>query len=360
MSDAIATQRLRVESTALQTEAIQLAATAIREGKLVAFPTETVYGLGANAFNTTAIARIFAAKGRPSSNPLIVHLATVDHLATVATEIPDLAQRLLTQFAPGPLTLVLPRHPRVPAIVSAGLSTIAVRIPHHPVAHALLVASNVPIAAPSANRSNYPSPTTADHVVDDLWGRIDIVLDGGPTPIGIESTVVDLTTDVPRLLRPGSISLEQLLTIVPSLDLTLHRAANSDTAPTASPGMSLKHYAPQAQVLLFQGDRPAVLAHMQARASDLVQAGQRLGLLVTDEDADQFAFLVSQPTVMMSRLGTNKDIATIAHRLFAALRELDHWGADLILMRAVDPHGLGLAIYDRLFRAAAGQIIQCD
>ncbi len=374
-----------VNSQHPEVAAIQQAALAIQQGKLVAFPTETVYGLGANALDPEAISRIFAAKGRPSTNPLIVHLAHSHQLDRVAVAIPELAWQLFASFAPGPLTLILQRHPCVPDAVSSGLPTIAVRVPSHPVAQALLTAATVPIAAPSANRSNRPSPTTATHVLDDLQGQVDVVLDGGATPIGVESTVLDLTSNPPRLLRPGSLPVESLREVLPTLDYQHYPISHQDqfsqvsqvsqnasrngnpdvsqnNAFTPSPGMSLKHYAPAAQFFLFQGEQQAVLAAMLQVVAPLIQAGKRFGLLLVDEDA---TYLASQPAlatphVKIITLGRETDATTIAQRLFSGLRELDRWGAEVILARMIAPEGLGLAIADRLFRAAAGHIIRCS
>jgi len=351
----IATQVLRVDPQFPDPQIIQQAAEGLRSGQLVAFPTETVYGLGANALNSDAVQQIFWAKQRPATNPLIVHLANVDQLAQVCEPIPDQVYSLAEVFWPGALTLVLPRRAQVPALVSAGLATVAVRVPSHPVAQALLVASELAIAAPSANLFTRPSPTTAAHVLADLQGRVDLVVDGGPTPIGVESTVIDLTTDPPQLLRPGGVALEALQSLIPNLAVPFHRVSLDTQSASPAPGMLLKHYSPQAKVLLFQGDRESTLTEIAARAAILTQQGQQVGLLTTHEDVDRFVSLNLKTVI----LGSEAELSGIARSLFAGLRFLDQQAVDVILVREIGKTGLGLALWDRLLRAANGQVIKC-
>ena len=343
-----------VDSAAPEPAAITAAAAVIRRGHLVAFPTETVYGLGANACDEAAIARIFAAKARPFADPLIVHLAAADQLVAVCDDIPPLAWELAAAFWPGPLTLVLRRSALIAANVSGGRDTVAVRVPAHPVAHALLVASGVPIAAPSANRFSRPSPTTAQHVLEDLDGRVDIVLDAGATTIGLESTVVDLTSDPPRLLRPGGIPAEELLAYIPDLHVpgapTVARLEDGLVAP----GTLLRHYSPRARVLLVRGDGAAFCALARAAAELAGARGLRIGLLVTDADLPCCAAL---PAATVS-LGAGDDYPALARTLFARLRSLDAIGVDIILAREIALTGLGRAVRDRLFRAAEGVVIE--
>ncbi len=337
-------------------ETIAEAAAAIAAGHLVAFPTETVYGLGANALDAAAVARIFAAKQRPSTDPLIVHLAVASQLERVTVDVPPVVERLAERFWPGPLTLVLRRGPHVPPNVSAGRDTVAVRVPAHPIAHALLAACDLPIAAPSANLFSRPSPTTAQHVYADLAGRVDIILDGGPTPIGLESTVVDLTQTPPALLRPGGVPVELLLDLLPDLRVPLAPTVAAEGEAAASPGTLLKHYAPHAAVVLLRGDAAAARTVAQAILDLLHGAGLRAGVLVPDEEYALYAGLHAE----VIGLGPAADPLAVARYLFARLRELDSLGVDVILAREVAAGGLGTAIRDRLFRAAEGRILDVD
>jgi len=322
--------------------AVLQAAAIIRSGGLVAFPTETVYGLGANALDAQAVAGIYRAKQRPLNDPLIVHIASpadVDALADLSG-LPTKAEALIARFWPGPLTLVLPRRPALPPLVSAGLDTVAVRMPNHPVALALIHASGVPIAAPSANRFGHVSPTTAQHVLDDLDGRIDAVLDGGPTIVGVESTVLDLTSDPPRILRPGGVPRDQLNAILPNIAPD-GLATSAPTEAMPSPGMLPSHYAPRARLRVCRdlqemlGQREAYLAH-----------GRSVGLLVRADQREACAGC--HPYFV---LGDGMD--EIARNLYAGLRALDALGVNDILVTAVPREGLGEAIADRLMRASA-------
>lgn len=346
------TLTLKVSATAPEADIIEQAAQLIRAGRLVAFPTETVYGLGANALEAEAIDRIFEAKGRPTTDPFIAHIASSDQLTDLALDIPVLAMVLSKRLWPGPLTLVLKRNPRVPANLSAGRETVAVRQPSHPVAAALIRAAGVPIAAPSANLFSRPSPTTAQHVLNDLDGRVDLILDGGPTPLGLESTVLDLTVDPPAILRPGGVAAETLRELIPNLTIA-HRAL-APTQAASSPGQLLKHYAPTAPLSLFVGPRQAVLARMRLAVHHYVAEEQKVALLLATSELAEFANL---PTTTFD-LGD--DLATVAQRLFTGLRELDAQNPDIILAHDFGRNGLGLAVWDRLFRAARGKIIEVE
>lgn len=345
---SLRTRVLRVDPNAPDADAIASAGRTIRAGGLVAFPTETVYGLGANALDEEAIAKIFAAKGRPASDPLIVHIARFEQLSQVARAIPAEAFALSRRFWPGPLTLVLEKAGGIPANLTASLNTVAVRMPDHEVALALLRSADVPIAAPSANQFSRPSPTCAQHVIDDLADRVDVVLDGGNTPIGLESTIVSLVEDEPRVLRPGGISLESLREAMPNLRYKPSYLA--DDVPSApAPGTMLRHYSPRAKVILFSGaDDAQVFAAMRAE----IAAHERVGILASDADAREFADL----DVAIERLGADAEEA--ARQLFAALRSLDQQGVDCILARAPERRGLGLAVWDRLLRAAVGSLVE--
>lgn len=342
------TRVMRVNSNNPEPDVIAQAAAVIRAGGLVAFPTETVYGLGANATDAEAIARIFSAKDRPTSDPLIVHLAEAAQLESVALHVPPMAQEL-TALWPGPLTMVLERQPHIPGSVSAGLVTVAVRVPSHPVAHALIAAAGVPIAAPSANRFSRPSATTAAHVLEDLRGYVDLVLDGGAAPIGIESTIVDLTSEPPRILRYGAVQPEQFEALgFVAEALTMHE----DGAAKPAPGMMLKHYSPRAQLRFYGDGAPleTLLLQMQMDARNLTEGGFQIGVLAPDSEAELFANL----QVQVVRLGASLD--QIASHLFAAMRELDAAGVNVILARGYEQRGLGAALNERLLRAAEGQI----
>jgi len=330
---------------------IEVAARLIREGGLIAFATETVYGLGANAFDAQAVGKIFEAKGRPASDPVIVHIASPDQLKDVVTDMPELARHLAREFWPGPLTLVLRRHAKIPPIVSAGRETVAVRMPNHPVPQALITVAGLPVAAPSANLFSHPSATTARHVLDDLNGRIDLILDSGSTTIGLESTVIDLTAATPMILRPGGVPVESLRRFAPTLEVAAHYLQSEAAAP--SPGLLKKHYSPKAQMRLFTGPFRQVIGAMRQAAHLLVAEDKKVGVLVPDEDQRYFADLQAQ----MVLLGPRADLSQIASNLFAAIRELDKRGVDVILVRGLGHTGLGLAIWDRLMRASEGNVV---
>lgn len=346
----IVTQIWHIDAMMPDAALINAAAQILRSGGLVAFPTETVYGLGANALDSDSVARIFAAKGRPASDPIIVHVHSLDQLPIVAAEIPALAYDLARVFWPGPLTLVLRRSSAVPAVVSAGHDTIAVRMPSHPAAVALLKASGLPIAAPSANRFARPSATTAKHVYEDLNGRIEAILDAGPTNIGVESTILDLTKPIPEVLRPGGVSVESLRSFIPELRV-ISRHLQVDDQMIEAPGMLLKHYSPRAALRLFSGQPPAVMDAMQKEAFVLKAEGQTFGLLIPDFESSAF---IPEPLVSVS-LGNS--LEEISRHLFDGMRALDQQQVDVILAHLFEPQGLGLALNDRLFRAAEGRLI---
>jgi L-threonylcarbamoyladenylate synthase len=339
---------------------IARAADCLRRGGLVAFPTETVYGLGVNALDRAAVRRLFVAKQRPPTDPLIVHLGSFDSVASLVSRVPESASVLGARFWPGPLTLVLPRSPRVPDEVTAGLMTVAVRVPVHPVARALISAAAVPVAAPSANLFSRPSPTLASHVAEDLDGRIDLIVDGGPTGIGVESTVLDLTTDTPVILRPGAVTLEMLREVLPEVRSSPDRGSPGQARegmPMPSPGMLDKHYSPRAPLTLYEGNTQPVLETLIEAARAAIAAGQSVGVIAAEEDRGGLARLAS-PRLTIRTLGSQFSPEAVASQLYAALRELDTAGVDVILVRGFPDHGIGAAIQDRLRRAAAGRIVR--
>lgn len=344
---------VRMTGGAADAPVLARAADIIRRGGLVAFPTETVYGLGAHALDDRAVAAIFDAKGRPASDPVIVHVADAAQVDVLAAEIPDAARPLMAAFWPGPLTLIVRKAAAVPSRVTAGGPTVAIRVPAHPVALALLRAAAVPIAAPSANRFSRPSPTTAADVAEDLGEALDLILDGGPTTHGVESTVVDVTSVPPRVLRPGAVTLEALQAVDPSVTLRT-TIARETSVSQVSPGTLLKHYSPRATVRLWTGEPRACLTAVRADVLAQIGDGQRVGVLLVEEDLST----VRDLGVESASLGSIEHLEEAAARLFAALRELDRRQVDVIITRDLGRHGLGLAIWDRLFRAAEGRVLQ--
>lgn len=344
----------------IQPEAIYItqAASLLREGKLVAFPTETVYGLGADTLNPEAVQQIFAAKGRPLSDPLIVHIADEDTLEQLVTTIPPEARRLAQAFWPGPLTLILPAAAHVPKVVTAGLANVAIRMPRHPVALALIRAVGSPIAAPSANRFMHVSPTTALHVLADLQGRIPLILDGGPCTVGVESTVLDLCSQPPTILRPGGVSLEALRIIVPEVQRSIQHtpliAAHQKEHAMQSPGQMPIHYAPTTPAFLFEGTIEAIHTAMLREIQQRRTQQQQVGLLLADEDLSTF----QESGAHIYTLGSIQTPEQIAVHLYAGLRTLEDAGVQVILCRSFEEHGLGLAIRDRLLKATGGKIIR--
>ncbi|WP_031514203.1 L-threonylcarbamoyladenylate synthase [Desulfofalx alkaliphila] len=330
-------------------EAIKEAGEIIRRGGLVAFPTETVYGLGANALDGRAVEKIFKAKGRPADNPLIVHICERQQMGQVAVyhspSARELTEKLIDAFWPGPLTLVLPKTDAVPKEVTAGLDTVAVRMPNHPVALELIAAAGVPVAAPSANLSGSPSPTTAAHVMEDLRGRIQGVLDGGPADLGVESTVLDITAPVPTVLRPGGVTAEHLKQVIGQVS---HGAG---AEKPRSPGLKYKHYSPKARLVLVEGDGDPV-APTQELISRHLKEGKRVGVLASQENAPSYGGAV------VLKYGSRSDFAGAAATLYAALRQFDALGVDLIIAEGVAERGLGRAVMDRLRRAANGNIVK--
>lgn len=332
-------------------EALKEAALSLREGKLVAFPTETVYGLGANALDSLAVGKIFKAKGRPSDNPLIVHIAEKSQLNDLVTEIPPKATLLMEAFWPGPLTLVFKKSGRVPACITAGLDTVAVRMPQNEVALRLIKESGVSIAAPSANLSGRPSPTTAHHVAEDLSGRVEYIIDGGPCAVGVESTVLDMTVPVPIILRPGGVTREMLEMVIGPVEADSVLEVQKDVKPR-SPGMKYRHYSPKADVTIVRGDSEKIIQKINTLIDQKKQAGLKVGVLTCTENKSRYRADV------VLEAGSVKTPLTIAAGLFDALRKFDETDVDIIYSEAFNEEGIGQAIMNRLKKAAAGKIIE--
>ena len=331
------TQKLNADRQGINT-----AAEILKNGGVVAIPTETVYGLAANAYNEKAIKAVFKAKGRPQDNPLIVHISDMEMLNEVAEDIPKTAFKCAEKFWPGPLTMVLKRSDKISDCVSAGLSTVAVRMPSEQTAHKIIEEIRLPLAAPSANVSGKPSPTTYTHVINDLDGKIDAVVMGAECTVGVESTVITLAGEHPVLLRPGAVTMEQLKEILP--DITVDNAVLSELAPgqkAASPGMKYKHYAPQTETFLVEGENFA----------DFVNEKHNALAVCFAEESEQ----IKIPKIVY---GERKNPETFANKLFGVLREVDKTGVKTVFVHAPEKSGVGLAVYNRLIRAAAFKVIK--
>ena len=348
------TEILRVRAS--DKAAISRAGALIRAGRLVAFPTETVYGLGANGLDAAACARIYEAKGRPSDNPLILHVAGREMVELVAAEIPPMAEKLLAAFMPGPITLILKRKSIVPDAITGGLDTVGIRAPEHAAARALIRAAGVPIAAPSANRSGRPSPTTAASVLRDMQGRIPLILDGGACRVGVESTIVDCTGAVATILRPGAITREMLTEVLGgcALDPAL---VGAKTVPRA-PGMKYRHYAPKAEMTLLVGTPAKMGAAFRRAVRRLLTEGRRPGVLASREVCAELAPLL--PAARLKDYGARGDLAAIAAQIYEALIAFDGTDADVLLAEGVEERGLGLAIMNRLKKASGGRVRELE
>lgn len=319
----------------------------IRQGGLVAFPTETVYGLGANALDGEACKAIFMAKGRPQDNPLIVHVSSFEEVVDLVSAVPETAITCMERFWPGPLTLVMPKSAKIPAQVSAGLETVALRMPDHPVALALIRAAGVPIAAPSANLSGRPSPTLAQHVMEDLAGKVDAVLDAGACRVGLESTVLDLSEEIPTILRPGGVTREELTDILGKVRFD-PGLSNPDVTPR-SPGVKYLHYAPRGEAVMVEGTPENVRRRIALEVRNAKAKGLRVGVLCTGESVE---FLRAAGADYLAELGSRLQPQSAAATLYEALRECDSRGIQLILAETFDKTGIGTAVMNRLEKAA--------
>jgi len=385
------TKRIVIEDrNHIKDEELKEAAGILRSGGLVAFPTETVYGLGGNALDEDAARKIYAAKGRPSDNPLIAHVSCVEEVEPLVKEIPEAGRKLMEAFWPGPLTMIFPKSEKVPYGTTGGLDTVAIRMPDDPVANRLIALAGVPVAAPSANTSGRPSPTTADHVWQDMNGRIDMIIDGGPVGIGVESTIVDVSSAVPAVLRPGAITMEMLEEVLGevSVDPAILGPLSADVRPKA-PGMKYKHYAPKADLTLVEpgtgadresraeqvtgaeqkngadrntGAAPetgldetqlqAMIRKVRELSREKIEAGYKVGVICTDESRDCYT------DGEVRSIGARKSQPSVAHNLYALLREFDDLGVDYIFSESFPKDHLGQAIMNRLSKAAGYKIVK--
>lgn len=327
-------------------ESIRQIGEILKSGGIVGIPTETVYGLAANAFDGEAVSKVFKAKGRPQDNPLIVHISHISQLDEIVSSVPEEALKLAEKFWPGPLSVIMPKGEKIPDEVSCGLDTVAVRMPSHPAARAVISAAGVPLAAPSANLSGSPSPTTAQHVIDDMWGRADAILDGGSCAVGVESTVISVVGEKPRLLRPGGISVEQLESVLGEIEID--PAVLAELKPeqkAASPGMKYKHYSPKCRVIIVKGSFE--------NFRRFVKRKKKCAALCFDGESERL-------NIPCIEIGREHDSSAQAHLLFEALRRLDDMGVETAYARCPDSDGVGLAVINRLLRAAAFTVLDAD
>lgn len=342
----------KLDENCIERQKLMAAARIIREGGLVAFPTETVYGLGADALNPEASRRIYAAKGRPSDNPLIVHIANFQALEEIAASIPEKAGILGRRFWPGPLTMIFTKNDNVPPETTGGLDTVAVRMPNHPIALALIEASTGFIAAPSANTSGRPSPTTADHVYQDLAGKIPMILDGGPVGIGIESTIVDFSEEIPTILRPGYITKEMIEETIGEVRIDPGLSGEDRNVRPKAPGMKYRHYAPKADLILVKGQETAVTEAINRMVREVQQQGKKAGIIGTDETCGKYR------EGIVKSIGTRQKEETIARHLYGILREFDELNVDIIYSESFSGEGIGQAIMNRMLKAAGHHVLE--
>lgn len=349
------TKIVKIDELNIDKEAVREAGTVLRSGGLVAFPTETVYGLGANGLDADASAKIYAAKGRPSDNPLILHITCMEELVPLAAEIPETARALADAFWPGPMTMIFKKTKIVPYGTTGGLDTVAVRMPSHPVAREIIKAAGVPIAAPSANTSGRPSPTRAGHVIEDMDGKIDMIVDGGEVGIGLESTIIDVSEGTPTILRPGYITMDMIHHVVGQVELD--RASMGQMAPGVhpkAPGMKYRHYAPQAEMTIFRGSAETSVSAIRAALRQAQAEGKRAGVICTEESEEYYEAPVKKC------VGSRKKPETIAHNLYDVLRAFDEEKVDCIFSESFDDNPLSGAIMNRLLKAAGHRIVECQ
>lgn len=349
------TEIIKIDLDNIDMYKLQHAADVLKRGGLVAFPTETVYGIGANALDEASVKKIYEAKGRPSDNPLIVHIADTEALCSLVEVIPYNFHSLKENFWPGPLTMIMKKSKLIPDIITGGLDTVAVRMPSHPVALALIRLSGLPVAAPSANLSGKPSPTSAKHVIDDLSGRVDIIIDAGDSDVGVESTVLDLTSSVPMILRPGGITSEALNIVIGKVGIDPALSPNnSKCLKPKSPGMKYRHYSPKADLCIVDGELDTIVAKIKELSLQYLNEGVSVGILATEQTKGNYS------SGEILSMGDRNHPETLAANLFKALREFDKRNVKQILAESVDKTGIGLAIMNRMTKAAGYNIIKAD
>lgn len=347
MSVKMKTKVIEIKENEIASENVELAAKYLKEGKLVAFPTETVYGIGANALSADAAANIYKAKGRPSDNPLIVHLADFEQLADYVNEISEKAKRLAEAFWPGPLTMIFCKKDKIPSTITGNLDTVGIRIPAHPIARAVLKACGLPIAAPSANISGRPSPTVFEHVLEDLDGRVDMIIHAGSAQVGLESTVIDMTKEVPVILRPGAITKEMIEAVIGTV--LINRGNLAEKEIPMAPGMKYRHYAPKGQLFLLEGDFAEVLSMLRERLEQAKKEGKKAAAMVPSQYKEELS------GYLCFDLGNGEDLEMIARKLFDGLRFMDVHRIEEIYSPVYPETGIGEAIMNRLRKAAGAK-----
>lgn len=341
----------KITHTTEDDKTMEKAGEIIRNGGLVAFPTETVYGLGGDALNPDSSRKIYAAKGRPSDNPLIIHICKLEDIHKIVSDFPKDAKRLAEEFWPGPLTMVLPKSDAVPSETTGGLNTVAVRMPVDPIALSFIEAAGGYVAAPSANVSGRPSPTCAKYVVEDMQGRIEMILDGGDVEIGLESTIVDLTGEVPMLLRPGYITIGMLREVLGKVDIDKTILDGDCLDKPKAPGMKYKHYAPKGELTIVAGEAEEVLCKINELAKEALDRGEKVGIIGTDETISRYV------GSSIKSVGARSDEVSIAKSLYRILREFDDENVTCIFSESFDAGGMGQAIMNRLLKAAGHQVL---
>lgn len=341
----------RINREHIEQNIIEQAGAILKQGGLVAFPTETVYGLGANALDEEAARKTYAAKGRPSDNPLIVHIAELDALKEIVEEIPETVNALAEHFWPGPLTLIFKKNEKVPLGTTGGLQTVAIRMPDDAIAGALIKAGGGYISAPSANTSGRPSPTTAEHVAEDLSGKVDMILDGGSVDIGLESTILDLTVMPPMILRPGAITKEMLEEVIGPVTVDAAILSEDSKEGPKAPGMKYRHYAPKAEMIIVEGSMEDVISAIKKLSSELSDLGKRVGIIAANESVKEYQ------SGMVKSIGSRDNEKTMAHNLYKILREFDEEEVDYIYSEAFPEVGIGMAVMNRLGKAAGHHVM---